>query len=529
MTQSQQKILTRIQSKKPLTAQEQKDLLFLLEEARARGIELPEAKLAIQDTKKMLWPVADNGYFLKRDGKLYEPSDAQKKFIHSDARYSLYYGSRGSGKTGGGSQKALDKIKRGLSGSVINPDFENFKYSTWPEFKEWIPWSMVVPSQRHRVSDAWQPSQPFTMVFMNGAKVYCKGLKDPNSARGPNINWLWYDEAGRDDSGIGWKIAIASVRVGNNPQAWATATPRPEEHWMYKFFIKKEIPQEAIEEFEKALGSDKILVEAFHGTIEENKSHLDKGFYASILAANPSGFMRAQEVDGLFANEGGKIASRLWFEGGTEIINNQSVTYERRIRDERPNPVNKRVRFWDLAATEKKVVGVGSRKKEMNDPDESVGSLVSKYLEEKKDNFCIENQVAGQWGWDALLEVITNTARHDGPYVAVVLEEEPGSGGKNQVAAVKTHLKKFPELASVQVIGQRARDVGDRVMAANHWFAIAADGRMWMVKGSWNQKFLAQLDGFTQIEHDDTVTSITGAMTWLSPFKSWSKTPFLSL
>jgi len=180
-----------------------------------------------------------------------------------------------------------------------------------------------------------------------------------------------------------------------------------------------------------------------------------------------------------------------------------------------------------LAATEKKMVG---KKSEMNDPDESVGSLVSKFIgEEKKDNFCVEHQVGGYWGWDALLEAIANTARHDGPYVAVVLEEEPGSGGKNQVAAVKSYFKKFPELASISVIGQRARDVGDRVMAANHWFAIAADGRMWMVRGDWNGKFLGQVDGFTQILHDDRCTSVTGAMSWLSPFKSWNRNPFLSL
>ena len=66
-------------------------------------------------------------------------------------------------------------------------------------------------------------------------------------------------------------------------------------------------------------------------------------------------------------------------------------------------------------------------------------------------------------------------------------------------------------------------------MAANHWFAVAAQGKMWMVKGLWNEKCLAQIDGFTQITHDDRVTSITGAMTYVRPFKSWSKTSFISL
>jgi phage terminase large subunit-like protein len=233
--------------------------------------------------------------------------------------------------------------------------------------------------------------------------------------------------------------------------------------------------------------------------------------------------LRAQEFEGEFANEGGKIGDARWFD-------------ERKI-DTAPSPVMKRVRFWDLAATEKKAVGIGSKRKEMNDPDETVGSLISKFRAKReedgrqieRDNFCIEHQVGGYWGWDALLDAIVNTARHDGPDVVIVLEEEPGSGGKNQVAAVKTHIKRFPELSSVQVIGQRARDVGDRVMAANHWFGIAADGRMWLVKGDWNKKFLGQLDGFTQVLHDDRVTSVTGGMTYLSPFASWARVPFLSV
>ena len=109
------------------------------------------------------------------------------------------------------------------------------------------------------------------------------------------------------------------------------------------------------------------------------------------------------------------------------------------------------------------------------------------------------------------------------------MEEEPGSGGKNQVAAVKEHFKTFPDLQYHKVVGQSAKKVGDRVMAANHWFGVAAEGRFEMVKGSWNEKTLSQIDGFTQIIHDDRVTSITGAFTNLSPWKSWVRVPFLAI
>jgi len=94
---------------------------------------------------------------------------------------------------------------------------------------------------------------------------------------------------------------------------------------------------------------------------------------------------------------------------------------------------------------------------------------------------------------------------------------------------VKAYFKSIPELAYHKVVGQSAKKVGDRVMAANHWFGLAADGMIEMVKGAWNEKSLSQIDGFTQLTHDDRVTSITGAMTSLNPFKTWVRTKFMSI
>lgn len=492
-----------------LNRQEQQELSAILIEMKNRGLDIPPSleEMLNPDTKeKKQWNIDSNGYFLRDDGKEYKPCLEAAKFIKSNARFVLARAGRGSGKSASGAQKAMAKIRLGLDGAVINPVFGDFKNSTWQEFKRWIDWNMVVPSQRHRKNDAWMPSQPFTMVFINGAKVYCKGLKDPKSARGANINWLWYDEAASDETGMSWKIAIASVRVGKDPQAWATTTPKGKEHWVYKFFIEREIPQEAME----ILGKDgRILIETFRWSIEDNKSNLDPGFYASIVTAFPSGWLRSQEVDGEFATEGGKIGDRRWFDG--------------KIRDTAPEVVNKRVRFWDLAATEKKQV--------KDDPDETVGTLLSKRYEQevKKDLFCIEHQIAGQWEWDDLLAAIANTARHDGAEVPVVLEQEPGSGGKNQVAAVASYFKTQEDLKYHKVVGQDAKKVGDRVMAANHWFAVAAEGRFEIVRGSWNEKLLSQLDGFTQLLHDDRVTSVTGAFSYTNPFRTWVKTKFFSL
>lgn len=492
------------QSKSGLTEEQRTQLLIAMQEAKARGLEVD---LDIVKPPIIKWPIDSNGYFTKNDGKFFQPTDSHAGFVLSTAVFAAFIGARGSGKSASGAQKALRKVEKGEPGAVFNPDFENFKYSTWPELKEWIPWGTVVPSQRFRANPDWSPHQPFTMVFLNGAKMYCKGLKNPDSARGPNINWLWYDEGGRDDTGLGWKIAVAGVRIGEDPQAWVTATPSGRDHWIYEFFYEKEIPEDALEAFEE-VAKDRELVEFFHGSIFDNKDNLDPTFFASMLATYPSGWLRQQEIFGEFVDEGGVLGSTLWFDG--------------KKRTEPPFVVHKRVRFWDLAASEKKVAKKGRRKDE---PDETCGSLV---CWDGKEQFCIEDQVAGHWKWKQLKQSIKDTAKLDGIAVPIYIEQEPGSGGKNQIAAIQEEFSEDIELAGHKVIGFFPRDYGDKIMRANYWFAEAANGQWYIIYAPWNKKFFKQLGSFPG-RYDDYIDSISGARLCIAPIKKWKKIKFLHM
>lgn len=489
---------------KKLSEENRKRLAILLSELQNRGIQLTPDMI---DSKMIKWIVDEHGYFPKMDGILYNPNTPQEGFVKSFARFSAFFGSRGSGKTGAGSQKSLEKIKQGQNGAVLNPDFENFKISTWPEFRMWIPWDNVVPSQRYRQDPEWYPYQPFNLTFLNGVTVICKGLKEPDSARGPNINWLWYDEAGRDITGESWQIAIPSVRVGYAPQVWITTTPNVKAPWIRKFFMEKDIPEDALEEF-KNEGLDRPFVETFFGTIYDNKANLDPGFFASVLAAYPVGWLRQQEVFGQFVEEGGALGDRNWFA-------NTMVT-------ETPFEVYRKMRFWDLAATEKKLSG-----KKRNDPDETVGTLMSMSNNISAPEFCIEDQIHGFWKWDDIKKVIVSAAKIDGNSVRITIEQEPGSGGVNQIAEldtfIKSEIKGHPGCE-----GYRATT--DRVILANIWFAEAAVGRVYLKQGEWIKEFLSQLDifpGDTSHTHDDRITSVTGARVCLAPPKKWRNIPFM--
>jgi len=491
-----------------LSDKDKRQLLALLTEMRARNLDIPKvdkANIAWSDK----WNIDENGFFRRNGaGKPYDPAGEQLSFINAPGVFVAMQGGRGSGKTSAGAQKALRKIREGRTGIVVNPDLENFKTSTWPELRSWIPWQMVIPKHRVRRSESWDVTRPFSIVFINGAVLYCRGLRDPESGRGHNVNWLWYDEARRDRTGLAWKNAIAGVRVGSNTQRFLTTTPAGRDSWIAALFDRKEIPQEVydlLKDIPDMQGRE--LIESFHVSLEENRKNLDPIFYATLVSSFPSGYLRQREIEGIAANEEGSLGDRTWF-------THNPTTGVSHILEKAPE-WRGRIRYYDLAASEKKVG---------TDPDETIGGLVS--YDDKKENFCIEDQTGGHWLWDQILENIRNTAMVDGQQVPIYIEQEPASGGKNQVAAIANFLKPF----GFTVRAHDPKKDGDRVEAANHWFAEAAQGHWWVVRGKWTDNFFGELDTFPAKDtHDDRITATTGARLSIAPIRKWSSIRFAHL
>ena len=215
-----------------------------------------------------------------------------------------------------------------------------------------------------------------------------------------------------------------------------------------------------------------------------------------------------EEIFGEFVSPGGALGDRMWFDG--------------KVLDSPPEEVKSRVRYWDMAATEKKMIG----EKQINEPDESVGTLMS-FTKDGK--FIIEHQVGAFVEWEGLLNLIRDTAIQDGPTVRIVIEQEPASGGKNQVAAVAKYIKEQLPAWPINLDKLGWRPDQDRVILANVWFGEASRGLFYIVKGAWNEPFLSQLDSFQDVRNDDRVTSVTGARVAVAPLKLWRDMKFLAL
>lgn len=193
------------------------------------------------------WP---DTYINSSTGKPYTPhSEDERCYVYDDApRYALAKGGEGGGKSVALIIKTLERLRRGMDGIFGSPDLPHFRRSLWPEFKRWCPWNMVIDQQQRRGNAEWEPSEPFTLTFKNGARLFCGGFEDPSGWEGPNVSFAAIDEARRKKEPLIVKTLDGRVRIpgpdGEPPQLFIATTPR--KHWLYDMFgpLKTDEPDE---------------------------------------------------------------------------------------------------------------------------------------------------------------------------------------------------------------------------------------------------------------------------------------------
>lgn len=155
---------------------------------------------------------------------------------------------------------------------------------------------------------------------------------------------------------------------------------------------------------------------------------------------------------------------------------------------ERPKEVVKRVRYWDMAATE----GGG---------DYTVGTLLSMT---RDGLYYVEDVVRGQWSEAEVNRVMKATAIMDGRNVAIREEQEPGASGKSVVRARKRTLLQAYDYKGVPK--RSNKEVSWKPLAGQ----IEA-GNVYLVVGYWNTDFVNELVTVPNAKNDDQTDSVSGA------------------
>ena len=162
-----------------------------------------------------------------------------------------------------------------------------------------------------------------------------------------------------------------------------------------------------------------------------------------------------------------------------------------------PSPTNLTgmVRAWDKAGT----FGGGAY---------TVGLKLYRY---SSGRYIVVDVVRGQWSSEERENIIRTTAEADGRDVSIVIEQEPGSGGKESAEATIRNLAGFNCLAE--------RPTGDKAFRADPVSVQVNNGNVSMLRGDWNFTFTEELRNFPFSTYKDQTDAFSMAFHFLTKKK----------
>ncbi len=163
--------------------------------------------------------------------------------------------------------------------------------------------------------------------------------------------------------------------------------------------------------------------------------------------------------------------------------------------DTAPSKWKARVRYWDKAGTH----GGGAF---------TAGVLMGLDLDKR---FWILDVVRGQWAMEERERTIKNTAVIDGKAVFIWIEQEPGSGGKDQASYTVKNLAGWRIQADKVGSGS-----GNKTVRAGPFADQVNAGNVYMVHANWNKDCVDELRYFPASKYKDQVDGSSGAFNKLA-------------
>jgi len=343
--------------------------------------------------------------------------------------------------------------------------------------------------------------------FTSGAKIsfgHMQHEKDKLSWKGGQIPFIGFDQLedfsetqffymlsrNRSTSGV-----RPYIRATCNPDAdswlatfigwWIdqeTGYPIPERAGVLRWFVRVDgviiwgdSAEELLEAHPEQLAKSVTFIPA---KLEDNKilEAIDPGYRANLMALT---FVERERLLG----------------GNWKIRALAGLVFDRSnfdIVDAIPAGITERVRYWDKAGTD-----------EQENPGAAFSAGVRMSYHRSTGIFYVENVVRGQWSALARERQIKQTAELDGKGIPVWVEQEPGSGGKESAERTIQNLA-----------GWNARKeavTGDKLTRAGPYSAQAEARNVKLLRGDWNESFLAEHHSFPTGKLKDQVDASSGA------------------
>lgn len=440
----------------------------------------------------------------------------QEQFLSCNADICIGGGAAGSGKT---MSLLLDPLRyrdNGEFGAV-------FFRRTFPEIvRQGGPWDEACKmyplfGAKPRVAD-------LQWVFPSGMRVSFAHLqfdKDLHSWHGSQVPLILVDEATTFTDTSFWYLMSRNrstcgirpyMRLSCNPDAdsWLAGFlswwiddegwPIPERSGVLRYFFrvggslmwgdtKEELYQYIPKDIPKGTDPESLIksVTFIPAKIYGNQELLkkDPAYLGALLALAPVDRARLLEGNWKVRAQGGNLFQADWF---VPEVERAAVP-----------PDTKFVRAWDLAAS--------IPHKGHTDPDWTAGVLLGKSLLAGKYYVLDARRTRGTPG--AVMQFIKHTAVVDGKRVKIVMEQEPSAAGKFVNAEFLRLLDGYNY--------KPVRPTRDKIERAGPCANQAEGGNIKIVRGAWNQLFLAEVPFLgADTGHDDVADALSLAYSQLA-------------
>jgi predicted phage terminase large subunit-like protein len=389
------------------------------------------------------------------------PTTKQAAFLAVPVREALFGGAAGGGKSQALLMAALQYVEEpGYAAILFRRTFADLALpgAIMDRSKDWLGGTAARWHERDK-----------TWTFPSGATLsfgYLEHEKDKYRYQGSELQFCGFDELTQlPESAYRYLFSRLRRLKGSAVPLRMRAASNPGgvgHQWVLQRFLTERRP-------------DRLFIPA---TLDDNP-YLDREEYVkSLNDLDP--YTRAQLLAGdWFARPPGRKFRRQWFA----------------VVEEAPAAA-RRVRYWDLAATEP---APG------REPDWTCGALVAE-LEGRYWVCDLRRTRSTPQGVEAL---VRQTAALDGRDVDIWMEQEPGSSG----------VKVIDDYARRVLVGwsfRGHRSTGSKEVRANPLSAAAEAGNVLLVRGAWIGDFLDEAESFPGGLHDDQVDAVSGAVTMLT-------------
>lgn len=238
----------------------------------------------------------------------YQLYGTQDDFVADAARYVCFIGGRNSGKTYSGSIKALIRATQGGLGCIAAPSFPMLENGAKRQFLARLDESGIT----------YDATRTGVRLPDYGSEVVFVTLESESRVRGPNYDWAWPDEIDYVADRRIWQALKGAVRSGDNPQIWATTTPKGR-RLVYDEWVVNPTEHHRLY---KATTYDNLFIDAadyvaglgYEGVFYEQEINAD---FVSFEGLVYPGFDRAKNVRHLTADDLDGWATLLTMDVGT--------------------------------------------------------------------------------------------------------------------------------------------------------------------------------------------------------------------